>query len=122
MAVPLFAALAVASFFFALAESALFSLGRWRARHLAERHPARGALVLRLVDQWQELLGTIVLGNAVANSLLVAVGLVLTLHGDLPLWVTGPALLLLVLLLCEVAPKSLGVRDPEVPRRCAAAE
>ena len=113
MAVPLFAALAVASFFFALAESALLSLGRWRARHLAERHPARGALVLRLVDQWQELLGTIVLGNAVANSLLVAVGLVLTLHGDLPLWVTGPALLLLVLLLCEVAPKSLGVRDPE---------
>ena len=33
---------AAASFFFALAETALFSLGKWRARQLAERAPGLG--------------------------------------------------------------------------------
>ena len=31
------------SFFFALAESALFSLGQWRVRQLTERSPGTGA-------------------------------------------------------------------------------
>ena len=35
-----------ASFFFALSESALFALGKWKARQLAEHSPQRGRLVL----------------------------------------------------------------------------
>ena len=34
------------SFFFALAETALFTLGKWQMRQLAERDPARGGLVV----------------------------------------------------------------------------
>ena len=36
-----------ASFFFALAETALFSLGKWRAQQLAEQHPVAGKIVAR---------------------------------------------------------------------------
>ena len=39
------------SFFFALAESALFSLGKWQVRQLAERVPVSGVLVERLLAE-----------------------------------------------------------------------
>ncbi|MDB6021021.1 MAG: hypothetical protein JWQ04_878, partial [Pedosphaera sp.] len=63
------------SFFFALAESALFSLGKWQVRQLAERSPARGGLVARLLAEPQHLLATIVLGNTVANASILALTL-----------------------------------------------
>ena len=58
---------AAVSFFFALAETALFSLGKWRARQLAERSPSLGGCVASLLDEPQDLLATIVLGNTLAN-------------------------------------------------------
>ena len=67
--------LAAASFFFALAESALFSLGKWRARLLEESSPADGATVSSLLAQPEDLLATIVLGNTFANAGLIATGL-----------------------------------------------
>lgn len=105
---------AAASFFFALAESSLFSLGLWRARRLARQGVASGALVLRLLEGSQETLGTIVLGNTLANALLVALGIALATQGG---WALISASLLLVattLFVCEVVPKALGVRAPEV--------
>lgn len=103
---------AAASFFFALAESCLFSLGLWRARRLARQGPA-GVQVLRLLEGSQETLGTIVLGNTLANALMVAVGISMATHGG---WALISASLLLVattLFICEVVPKALGVRAPE---------
>ena len=61
------------SFFFALAESALFSLGQWQVRQLAERAPVAGRMVARLLAEPQHLLATIVLGNTVANACIVAI-------------------------------------------------
>jgi CBS domain containing-hemolysin-like protein len=102
---------AAASFFFALAESALFALGRWRARRLAER--PGGAGVLRLLEQPEELLATIVLGNTLANAAVVALALWPALRGHWhPLASLGAALAL-VLVGCEILPKSLAVRAPE---------
>lgn len=102
-----------ASFFFAVAESALFALGKWQLDQLAEKVPVRGALVVRLLQQPSELLATIVLGNTVANSSIVAVGLGTALwrHGSTSLAITG--LFVLILIGCEVLPKTLAVRDPE---------
>src|SRR5436190_574844 len=117
---PLIALLGVlmfagASFFFALAESALFSLGKMRSRQLAERSPEEGASVSRLLAEPQDLLATIVLGNTFANAALVAMTLLLVLGSD-GHWVvlTLVGLFVLVLLGCEVAPKTLAVREPEL--------
>src|SRR5881396_314773 len=57
------AVFASASFFFALAESALFALGQWRVRQLAGQ--PGGGIVAQLLEQPSELLATIVLGNTV---------------------------------------------------------
>jgi len=105
---------AAASFFFALAETALFSLGKWRARQLAERSPERGGSVAALLNEPQDLLATIVLGNTLANSALIALALWMSLSvtgAHLGLTLVGT--FLLILLGCEVVPKTLAVRMPE---------
>jgi CBS domain containing-hemolysin-like protein len=100
-----------ASFFFAVAESALFSLGKWRARQLAEQ--AGGRIVLTLLENPSELLATIVLGNTIANGGIVALGLWPALSGRWPLGWTLLGTVLLVLVGCEIVPKTLAVRAPE---------
>ena len=102
-----------ASFFFALAESALFSLGKWRAQQLAERSPGRGSQVMELLGEPQSLLATIVLGNTFANAGVLATALWLALEGAWPIGWTLLSTLALILLGCEVLPKTLAVRAAE---------
>ncbi|HZV34983.1 MAG TPA: CNNM domain-containing protein, partial [Verrucomicrobiae bacterium] len=102
------------SFFFALAESALFSLGKWQLRQMAERSPAVGGLVARLLTEPQHLLATIVLGNTVANASILGITLWFAPWGRMLWFVYLPALLVLILVGCEVAPKTLAVRSPEL--------
>ena len=61
---------AAASFFCALAEAALFSLGRWRVQQLAENSP-RAAMLQNLLKEPAEVLAAIVLGNTFANAAMV---------------------------------------------------
>ena len=103
---------AAASSFFALAETALFALGKWRAQQLAEQFPDRGALVMRLLEKPPELLATIALGNTVANGGIVVLTLWPVLLGEWPLVWTLLAVLLFILFGCEVLPKTLAVRSP----------
>jgi CBS domain containing-hemolysin-like protein len=100
-----------ASFFFALAEAALFALGQWRLRQLAEQ--PRGRTVLRLLEQPSELLATIVLGNTVANSAIVGLALWPVLREEWPVGPTLAAVAAFILIGCEVLPKTLAVRAPE---------
>jgi CBS domain containing-hemolysin-like protein len=103
-----------ASFFFALAEAALFSLGKWRAQQLVETQPAAGRRLVQLLEQPQDLLATIVLGNTFANAGLVSTALWIALTGAWPVTATVAGVLMLVLLGCEVVPKTLAVRSPEL--------
>ena len=100
-----------ASFFFAVAESALFALGKFRARQIAEQ--PGGAVVLRLLEQPAELLATISLGNTAANAAIVALVLWPVLLGQWPVELTLPAVAIFILLGCEVLPKTLAIRAPE---------
>mgnify|MGYP000424568325 CR=1 FL=1 len=105
---------AVASFFFALAETALFSLGKWQTQRLLEKNSAAGRVVAELLAQPQELLATLALGNTFANAVIVAVVAWSVLEREWG-WAAAilGALLLLLLLGAEVIPKTLAVRDPE---------
>ncbi|MGV3771570.1 MAG: hemolysin family protein [Verrucomicrobiales bacterium] len=102
-----------ASFFFALAESALFSLGKWRIQQLAENFPSAGGRVQKLLSEPQDLLAAIVLGNTLANSSLVGITLWFLLLKNWPVWVMLFSLVVGLLFLCEVLPKTLAVRAPE---------
>ena len=113
IAVGLVIIFAGASFFFALAETALFSLSKWQAHQLAERNPGPGGIVVRLLGQAQDLLATMVLGNTFATAAMLAVALWMALNGRWPLVLTVVLLFLLILIGCEVIPKTLAVRRPE---------
>lgn len=107
-------AFASASIVFALAETALFSLGKWRAKHLAEKNPGAGSIVLRLLDTPRETLAAIVLGNTLANTAILAIALWLSIGAEEtdPTW-TVIGTFALILFGCEVGPKTLAVRMPE---------
>src|SRR5260221_4825726 len=100
---------ASASFFFALAETALFALGKWRARQLAEQSPRKGAMILRLLEQPSELLAAIALGNTLANSGMVVLALWPAWRGDLPPVMASLAPLAFILVGGEVFPQALAV-------------
>jgi CBS domain containing-hemolysin-like protein len=102
-----------ASFFFALAETSLFSLGKWQLRQLEERAPGPGRIISRLLAAPQDLLATLVLGNSFANAGIVGVALWVAMSCGWPLWAVTPGLLALILFGAEVAPKTLAVRAPE---------
>lgn len=102
-----------ASFFFALAETALFSLSKWQVRQLSERSPKRGGVVNRLLAHPQELLGALALGNTLASSAVISIALWMSLRGEWLLVWTIMATAILLLLGCEVLPKTLAVRRPE---------
>ncbi|HEX3890196.1 MAG TPA: hemolysin family protein [Verrucomicrobiae bacterium] len=102
-----------ASFFFALAETALFSLGKWQARQMAERHPLAGKIVAQLLERPQDLLATLALGNTFANAAMLAVALRMVFNSHWALALTMIALAAFVLIGCEVLPKTLAVRRPE---------
>jgi putative hemolysin len=102
-----------ASFFFALAETALFSLGQWQVRQLVERHPLRGKTVARLLERPQDLLATLALGNTFANAAMLAIALRMVFNAHWALALTVIVLLTFVLTVCEVFPKTLAVRKPE---------
>ncbi|MGA2247928.1 MAG: hemolysin family protein [Verrucomicrobiota bacterium] len=110
LAILLFAG---ASFFFALAETALFSLSRWQVSHLAQRYPRRGKMVALLLERPEDLLATLVLGNTFANAALLAVALHMVFSSEWALALTMIALMALILIGCEVFPKTLAVRGAE---------
>ncbi len=103
----------VASFFFALAETALLSLGEWRLRQLVAQ-PGRAAnRVAVLLKDPAELLATLAFGSTVANAFLVTVVMLLTLSGQFLHPLVMVVLLPGVLVGCEVVPKTLAVRAPD---------
>ena len=102
-----------ASFFFALAETALFSLTKWQVGQLAEKNPRRGKIVAQLLARPEDLLATLVLGNTFASAAILAVVLRLSFDTHWALALVVIALAVLVLLGCEVFPKTLAVRRPD---------
>ena len=103
-----------AGFFFAMAETALLTLGKWRLRQVTAQNPARGAFIRKLLSAPQDLLATITLGNTLAHAAIIATVLVISLRSDqkhFPL--IALSLVAGLFLFCEVVPKTLAMRHPE---------
>ena len=105
-----------AGFFFAMAETALLTLGKWRLRQVTAENPARGAFIRKLLSAPQDLLATMTLGNTLAHAAIIATVLVISFRSDLdqqhfPL--IALSLVVGLFLFCEVVPKTLAMRHPE---------
>jgi CBS domain containing-hemolysin-like protein len=102
-----------ASFFFALAETALFSLSKWQVIQLAEKKSGGGKIVSELLERPHDLQATLTLGNTFANAAILAVALRMVFEDRWEFALTMLALVAVVLLIGEVLPKTLAVRQPE---------
>jgi putative hemolysin len=101
--------------FFASSEASLFALGRLRLRRLKEEGDPRHPLIERLLSHPRQLIISLLIGNEAVNVALSAMtsAVFIGLWGDAAKWLAIPVVVMGVLLLGEVIPKTMGVRYPD---------
>lgn len=106
----------VMSAYFSATETAFSSLNRIRMKNMAEKGDKRAKLVVRLSENYDSLLSTILIGNNIVNiaSASLATVLFVRLLGE----EAGPSVstvvtTVVVLIFGEVSPKSIAKESPE---------
>ncbi len=99
--------------FFSSAETALFSISKTKARHLAKRKNRSYALIKQMKDNPHRLLSTVLIGNNVVNVGAAALATSITIQ-LIPNYAVGLAtgvMTLMILVFGEVLPKSVATRN-----------
>jgi Mg2+/Co2+ transporter CorB len=122
-AVPLWAQilglifLLLLSGFFSISETAMMALSRYRIRHLASAGSSRAKLVLHLLEQTERLLGVILLGNNLINSIASALAASFAIHyfgeSKYALAIASTAVSFAIIIFAEITPKVIGATYPE---------
>ena len=106
----------IMSAYFSATETAFSSLNRIRIKNMAEKGNRKASLVMRLSENYDSLLSTILIGNNIVNiaSASLATVLFVTWLGD----EAGPSVstavtTIVVLIFGEVTPKSIAKESPE---------
>ena len=110
---PILLVLLFLSGFFSSAETALFSISRTRARHIAKEPGRANYLINKLKEDPHKLLATILIGNNIANVAASAFATTIALKtfpGYALGFVTG-IMTFLILVFGEVFPKSVATRN-----------
>lgn len=107
--------LLLAAIFFSLAEAAMLSINRYRLRHLARQNNFLAKRVQDLLKRPDRLLGLILLCGTFVNILASAVVTLLALQyfSASGVFLATLALTFVVLVFCEVAPKTLATLYPQ---------
>lgn len=101
---------------FSGSETGILAINRYRVRHLAKSGHGGAMRVQKLLDQPDRLIGLIITGNTVVNILATAVATVLAVRIFGPEWgitIATVLLTLIMLIFCEVGPKTLAALKPE---------
>lgn len=106
----------VMSAYFSATETAFSSLNKIRIKNMAEKGNKKAALVVRLADNYDSLLSTILIGNNIVNILSASMATVLFVK-----WLgseAGPSVstavtTIVVLIFGEISPKSIAKESPE---------
>jgi len=101
--------------FFSASETGLMTLNRYRLRHLAKaKHPA-ALRASRLLEKPDRLIGLILLGSNFVSILAIQVATLigLRLSGNAGIAIADGILTLVMLVFCEVAPKTMAALNPE---------
>ena len=107
--------LLLCSAYFSATETAFSSLNKTRLRALAEKGSQRAAQTLRLSEDYDRLLSTILVGNNVVNLAASSIStlLFLGLLPDIGATVSTIVITIVVLIFGEISPKSLAKENPE---------
>ena len=113
--IGLLAAFILVAMFFSVSETALFAANRVMLRHRRAQGDPRARAAYGLLNQASELLTMILAGNTTANvgASVVATSIVFSLLGRGGEWVAFLGTTLLVLIVAEIAPKTLAARHAD---------
>ena len=99
--------------FFSSAETALFSISKAKARHLAKEKGVTNTLIKKMKDDQHKLLATILIGNNVANvgASALATAITINIVSSNAVGITTGIMTLLILIFGEIFPKSIATRN-----------
>jgi CBS domain containing-hemolysin-like protein len=99
--------------FFSSAETALFSISKTKARHLAKTKGKTYHLIQKMKDNPHRLLSTILIGNNVVNvaAAAMATALIMSLFPNYAVGIATGIMTFLILVFGEVIPKSIATRN-----------
>ena len=108
-------ALLLCSAFFSASETAFTSANKIRMQRQEEEGDKKARLALDLLERYDHLLSTILIGNNIVNIGAATLGTVffVALVGDLGVTVSTAVLTILTLILGEISPKTLAKQMPE---------
>lgn len=95
--------------FFSASETSMMAINRYQLQHLAKEQHRAAMRVSKLLERSDRLLGVILIGNTFANILASSIATVIAVHfwGDLGIVFATVLLTFIILILAEVAPKTL---------------
>ena len=105
----------ILSGYFSATETAFSSVNRTRLKAMAEKGDKRAELALRLAEDYDKLISTILIGNNVVNIALASIGTLffVDLLGDNGAPVSTAVITVVVLIFGEITPKSIAKDYPE---------
>ena len=97
------------SAYFSATETAFSSANSTRLKTLAEKGNKRAALACKLLEQYDKLLSTILIGNNIVNILMASIATVLFVkyYGDAGATISTVVVTVVVLIFGEISPKSV---------------
>ena len=103
------------SAYFSATETAFSSLNKTRLKVLADDGNKRAALALRLAEDYDRLISTILIGNNIVNISVASIGTLLfvELCGDAGATISTVVVTVVVLIFGEITPKSIAKDMPE---------
>ncbi len=115
LTIALIVILVALSGFFSGSETALTAASRARMNRLAEEKNRRAALVLKLTDDLERLIGAMLLGNNLVNILAsaLATSVFLTLFGDAGVVYATLVMTAIVVIFAEVMPKTYAISNTD---------
>mgnify|MGYP002561325504 FL=1 len=105
----------IMSAYFSATETAFSTFNRAKLKPLAERGNKKASKVLKLAENYDKLISTILIGNNIVNIALASLGTLVfvNLIGDAGATVSTVVITVLVLIFGEISPKSIAKDCPE---------
>ena len=108
----------ILSAYFSATETAFSTFNKIRVKNLAEKGNKKAALALKLADNYDSLISTILIGNNIVNILSASLGTLfftglLVNNPDLGATLSTIVLTIAVLIFGEISPKTMAKNSPE---------
>ena len=105
------------SAYFSATETAFSTFNRIRVKNMAEKGDKKASLVMKLSDDYDSLISTILIGNNIVNILASSMGALvfakLIVNNELASAVNTAVLTVAILIFGEISPKTIAKNNPE---------